>query len=905
MNKSLLKNIGIYAAIIGLFAILAYGFVPQVLDGKIVNQSDISGWKGMAQESMQWNKQHPDDKALWSDSMFGGMPTVTYMDDFQGDWTKPIYKALMLGKRPASYLFIALLGAFLMMLAFGINKYLSVIGAFAVAFCSYNMQIIQVGHNTKMQAIAFAPWVIAALVFTYRTALGERGKTADAAGGWKDYLPMTVLGSVLFSLALSMQIKANHVQITYYLAIVILLYALATLIYLAVKKDKLLLKRFAVASALLLAVGLVGIGTNANKLMPTAAYAPFTMRGGSELRAESNEEQKADDAGSRGLDLDYATQWSYAPGELPNLMIPNYNGGSSHEPLAADSFLAQSVKEKYRAEGYAISNADVKKIVPFEPLYWGPQPGTAGPMYMGVITIFLFLLGLCLCKGRERWWLLACCVVAAFLAFGRHTMWFTEFMFKYAPMYNKFRTVSMALVVLQFCMPVLGIYALDRIFKGHIPPKDVVRAAWISLAVTAGFCALVALVPSVAGDFTQKEYKLNQDTGRYEYVDQETDYPEEMLSALQADRRLALQKDAWRSFLLVVLCAAAIIFCYWKVKPGQTQKRYYMAAGFIFALVVFDLWFVGKRYLNDEHFVTPKNFDAQFKQRPADKKILEDTDPSYRVLDLSTNTFNSSVTSFRHKSIGGYSPTKMQRYQDLIDYCLGPEIYYASECIKKKERIPYLPVLNMLATKYIIVTDKDTLHNDFAYKSAWFVDSLEYVSSANDELYFLLEAQQNPVIYGDYPDQYKETLLSKAVVRSDKGVAKFGGSNIDDAEIYMTYYSPNELHYSYSCAEPSAVVFSEIYHPSWKATVNGEPLELFQADWVLRGAILPAGDGEIIMRYEPKDYVTGRRLSTACSIALLLLLLGAVAPFVVGRILGQKNAISVQNRDFSAKLDRK
>lgn len=839
MNKNLLKNIGAYAAIVLAFLVLSYAFVPQVLDGMIVNQSDISGWKGMAQESVQWNKEHPGDKALWSDSMFGGMPTVTFMDDFQGDWTKPLYKVLLLGKRPASYLFIALLGAFLMMLALGIDKYLSALGAFAVAFCSYNMQIIQVGHNTKMQAIAFAPWAIAALIYTYRMALASRENVPGEASGnasWKSWLPMTILGSVLFALALSMQIKANHVQITYYLAIIILFYGLATLIWVLTTKNKQLFVRFAAASALLLVMGIVGIGTNANKLMPTSAYAPFTMRGGSELVQEG-------DDGSTGLTLDYATAWSYGAEELPNMMIPNFNGGSSRGELSTDSAFGNTLRRM------GANSAQVAQYCSQVPLYWGPQPFTAGPMYMGAITVFLFVLGLCLCQGRERWWLLACCIFAILLSLGNHLMWFTELMFKYAPMYNKFRTVSMALVVLQICMPLLGIYALDKILKGEVMPVKVVASTWISLAATAGFCILVALVPSLVGSFAGQGEDASP-----------------LYEALAHDRMVLLQKDAWRSALLILCSAAAIIFCYWKAKPAQVQTRKKWAVALIACLVVFDMWSVGKRYFNDEHFITPRGFDASFRERPADRQILSDKDPSYRVLDLTNDPFNSSVASFRHKSVGGYSPTKMQRYQDLIDYCLRAEISDFAKSLNEGTDLPHLPILNMLNTRYFIVSDKDVLPNDEAYGEAWFVDELMYAADANDEMLFLMDVQDDPYAYNGKP-----VLKTRAIVRADK-VAPFSGSDINDAKITMTYYSPNELHYSYTCTEPSAVVFSEIYHPSWKATVNGEPLDLFQTDWVLRGAVLPAGEGDIVMRYEPEDYVTGRRLSTACSALLLMLL---------------------------------
>ena len=439
MDKKLLKNIGIGLGAIVLFLVLSYGFVPQVLQGKFVNQSDISGYIGMSHEMSQWNAAHPDDPTYWTDSMFGGMPTTAISTQNGGDATQGIYNLLLTGKRPATYLFITLLGAFLLMLALGISWPLAIGGAIAVAFCSYNFQIIQVGHNTKMQAIAFFPWVLAALVYTYRSL--------ESKSRW---LAKVLLGAVLFGVALSMQIKANHQQITYYLAILVLLYALVEFIdILCKRKDR--IGRFFIASALLLVLGGAGIATNVNKLLPLAKYTPNTMRGGSELTQDGAVK-------GGGLDLDYATAWSYGWDELPNLMIPNFNGGSSSQPV--DPAKSETIKLLKRA-----GQSNLREIAKGLPLYWGPQPFTAGPMYMGAITVFLFILGLFLYKGKEKWWIVAGTVLAVLLALGSHFLAFTKFFYNVAPLYNKFRTVSMALTVLQFTLPMLGFLVLDRIFR--------------------------------------------------------------------------------------------------------------------------------------------------------------------------------------------------------------------------------------------------------------------------------------------------------------------------------------------------------------------------------------------------------------------------------------------------------
>ena len=465
-DKTIMKKVAIYLGIILFFLVLAYSFVPQVLSGKIVNQGDITGYRSMVQETVTWNKAHPDDPTRWTDAMFGGMPNTSFNPASQGDWTQPLFNLLMTGKRPASYLFLSLLGAFLLMLALGIDKFLAVGGAIAVTFCSYNFQIIQVGHNSKMQALALLPWALAAVIFTYRKAL-KGGK------GWKSWLPGTVVGSVLFSLALSMQIKANHQQITYYLALMIAVFVIALFISLVSSKEgRAGIGRFFAASALLLAVGLVGIGTNTIKLAPLYEYTKYTMRGGSELSHPTGGE-----VNNEGLQLDYATAWSYGWEELPNLMIPNFNGGSSAGSINPDK---SEVVKLFKQAGQGNPN-EIAKALPF---YWGPQPFTAGPMYMGAITIFLFLLGLFLYKGREKWWLLITTLLAVFLALGSHMMWFTKLFYDYVPMYNKFRTVSMALIILQFTLPMLAFLVLDRILRQEYQKKEFLRAGWIALALT-------------------------------------------------------------------------------------------------------------------------------------------------------------------------------------------------------------------------------------------------------------------------------------------------------------------------------------------------------------------------------------------------------------------------------------
>ena len=858
MKKEFLKQIGIYAGIILLFAGIAYGFMPELLDGKIVNQSDISGWKGMAQEAVSYNKANPDDPTAWTNSMFGGMPTTAMIDSFQGDWTQKIYSLLLTGKRPASYLFLTLLGAFLLMMSMGVKKILAIAGAIAIAFCSYNLQIIQVGHNTKMQAIAYFPWVLAGVIFTYKTAF--KGKA------WKEWLPKTVLGAVLFSLALSMQIKANHIQITYYLAIVIFVYALALLINLCIDKQRRAeLKRFFAASALLLVLGCIGIATNANKLIPTYEYTPYTMRGGSELSSDSESHNE------KGLDLEYATAWSYGIEEMPNLMIPNFNGGSSSGPLDTDSETGKLLKRA--------GQSNLRQTLRHMPLYWGPQPFTAGPMYMGAITIFLFVLGLCLIKGREKWWIVTATIIAVFLAWGNHFMWFTKLWFEYAPFYNKFRTVSMALIVLQITLPLLGFYVLNNIMKREYSWETLLKKGAIAYAITAGFCLLCILLPGIAGTFTG-----SVDAGQ----------PDILVDALVADRQSLMKKDAFHAFLFISFVAALILWAY-RGKDSESKwggRMTWMAVG-VTLLIAIDLFGIGKRYLNSEHFITPKNFQAQYDPRPVDEILFEDEDPNYRVLDISINTFNSSASSYHHKTIGGYSPVKLQRYQDLIDRYISSEIKEVYDVVgnaatvqEVTDNLPYLKVLSMLNGKYIILGGEyPPVENLHAMGHAWFVSHAVPAATPDDEIALIedVNISDEAVIGKDFAWAL-ETIDASEPVESDSD------------QISLTHYAPNELRYSFSTSAQRAAIFSEIYYPKgWKAwiepagsygevknghyqpTAEAKSVELFRADWMLRGAIIPEGEGNLIMRFEPDSYQVGENISRATSAFLILLLIAAIA----------------------------
>jgi hypothetical protein len=857
MNKKLLKKIGVFAGIIALFLVLAYAFVPQVLEGKIVDQADFTGYVGMSREAAQHNAEHPEDLTRWTNSMFGGMPVTSIFSSNDGDWTHLLYRFLMMGKRPASWLFISLVGAFLLMLSLGISKLPAIGGAIAVTFCSYNLQIIQVGHNTKMQALAFLPWVLAAVIFTYRAAL-RKPKSASDSGGpdqaipFREWFPMTALGAVLFALALSLQIKANHQQITYYLAIIIFIYALSIFIWLVAGKERRRqLNRFFVASALLLGIGLVGIATNAIKLAPLYEYSQHTMRGGSELSHPEGGE-----VSDKGLQIDYATAWSYGWEELPNLLIPNFNGGASTGAVNPDK---SAVVKLFKQAG----QGNPEEIAKTLPLYWGPQPFTAGPMYMGAITIFLFVLGLCLYRGKEKWWILAATLVAVFLSLGSHFMGFTRLFYNYAPLYNKFRTVSMSLVILQFTLPMLGFLVLDRILKQEYSKEEFRRGGRIALVFTAGFCLVFAVFPGLAGSFSSPSDASMQDV---------------IVEALKQDRKHLLANDALWSMLFILAAYALLWWSYRAPKdPQRAASRRLQAGAAIALLVLVNLFAVGKRYLNADSFVSARDFDRQFALRTVDKLILSDPDLSYRVLDFTVMVFNDSRPSYWHKNIGGYSPAKLQRYQDLIDWYLMNEIkslQQETEGAKTvsdfEAKLPPLPLLSALNCRYFILSPElAPAVNRQAFGNAWFVDSLVAAATPDEEIARIGEV-----------DLRRTAVIGDDFVQAREKVASVLSNASHSDTLYMTSYAPNELRYHCDVASERPVIFSEIYYPEgWHAEIHPADgsaptsVELFRADWILRGAVLPAGEYDLVMRFDPKIYSLGESVSRASSIVLVLLLL--------------------------------
>lgn len=830
-----MKNLKIwlpYVAAVALFYVLAYMFTPQVFSGKVVNQSDIASWRGMANEIITYNESHPDqDPALWTNSMFSGMPATTISLKYDGDFLDIFYNTIhkLTGQRPPSYLLISMVGAFLLFLAFGVNPWLSIVGAVAISFASYNMQIIQVGHNSKMVAIAFMPWVLAAVVYAYR----KKG----------------FLGAILFAFALSFQIKANHPQITYYLAIIVLGYGFAEL-YNHIAEKKIL--KFLKVSGLLLLLGGLGIASNINHLWPTYEYSKYTMRGGSELAKEQGKQQE-------GLDIGYATSWSYSPEETPNLFIPNFNGGSSAGELDRESATYKALK----GGGYQGADQIIKQM----PLYWGPQPFTAGPMYLGAIMVFLFILALFLIGGAVKWWALGVTLLAVLLSWGSNFLPLTEFFFKYIPMYNKFRTVSMVLVILQILVPLMGVLVIEKLMKSEFSAKKFKTGMISALVLTAGFALLAMIFPSVAGSFTSPA---------------DANLPEQIRATLAEDRASLLSADAFRSVLYILAAAAVLWFAFGRREASSKNrvlspaKLKYLVYGGIGILVLADMWGAGKRYLNDSHFIKNREFEQQYALRPVDNIILEDKDPNYRVLDISINTFNDSHISYHHKTIGGYSPAKLQRYQDMIDYHIMPEmqkIASSLSSVKTLEEAQIMvdntetPVLNMLNSKYIVIgAQNPPLLNNRAMGNCWFVDSIAWVANNLDEI-----------------NTISDVNLSNTAVVSEEFRSLAGEITTADAPAFedvikLTNYSPNKLTYQCETTSDRVAVFSEVWYPAgWIATIDGKPAEIFRANYTLRALKVPAGSKVIEMEFRPDSYYKGATYSRiASSILLVLLAIGGL-----------------------------
>jgi hypothetical protein len=812
--KEIIQKILPHAVAVVLFALatMVY-FSPMFFDGKQLRQGDIVHSNGSMQEVVEY-RNRTGNEALWSNSVFGGMPAYQISVQYPNNWLQYLNKFLTLGMpSPAYMIFLALLGFYIMLLCFGVNPWLAIAGAFAYGLSTYFMHIAGAGHNTKMRAMAFMPPIIGGLYMAY-----ARGKM------W--------LGTLLVCLALGLQIRANHLQITYYTAIIVLIFIIFELV--RVIKEKQYNHFVKTSAAMMLAVTLA-VGVNITNMLLTSEYTSYSTRGQSELTDESGDQTK-------GLDKSYIlNDYSYGIVETVNLFIPNFVGGGSVSEVGSGSPLYEALVQNN------VGKQDIAALCRAVPTYWGDQRSTAGPVYIGAVVIFLFILGLFVVKGRVKWWLVTAVILSVLLAWGNHFLMLSDLFIDFFPGYNKFRTVSMILVIAELAIPLLGILALKEMFGNELTAGDKQKALKNSFFIAGGIALFFSLFPGL--------FSFSAPVDSYY-----SSYPDWFITALHDTRQYLLRMDSIRTFCFVAAAAAIL----WFSIKGKLKIN---AAYVIFiALIVVDLWAVDKRYLNDDSFRQKAN---AITASPADLAILQDKEPDYRVLNLTVDPFNDATTSYHHKSLGGYHGAKMKRYQQIIEHHLIPEINTLSanmRSVKTEDDLANLfnniPVMNMLNTKYVIINpDQFPITNPDALGNAWPVEHIQWVDNSDAEIAAL--------------NGFDPALEVVADKRYRPALEGFTAQYDSTASIQLTGYEPNYLVYEYQSQLTQMVVFSEIfYDKGWNAYIDGELTSHIRANYILRAMAVPAGNHEIIFRFEPVSYVRGEKIALVSSIGIVLLVLG-------------------------------
>lgn len=819
-------------AIVAFIVISFCYFYPAVNEGRVLQQHDIVGTIGAGEEAAQYYAQH-GERTRWTNGLFGGMPTYQISPSYDStDALQGVVKAYHLWLPDYVWLvFVMLLGFYILLRAFGMAAWLSTLGAVAWAFSSYFFILISAGHLWKYMVLAYIPPTIAGIVLAYR------GR----------YLA----GGVVTALFMAIQILSNHVQMTYYSLFIIFAMVVAYFVDALRKKQ---LPHFFKASAVLLVAGCLGAMVNLSNLYHTYKYSKETMRGGSELTTADSGNKTG-----KGLDRDYIVQWSYGKGETFSLLVPNVKGGAS-VPLTAS--------EK------AMSKADQRFMPLYQQLgqYWGEQPGTSGPVYVGAFVLMLAILALFIVKGPMKWALLAVTVLAIFLSWGKNMMWFTNLFIDHFPMYSKFRAVSSILVIAEFTIPLLAMLGLKELFDQPDKMKERMKYVGISFALTGGLALLFWLMPGVFFGNYVSSAEYNGIMGLKNALASMGATPDAVIANLNDMREGVFKADALRSFIVVLLGSVFLIAAMTKkLKPA------YAAAGMLLVCLV-DLWQVDKRYLNDSQFVQNKSAKMLFPQTETDKYILQDKALDYRVLNLSVNTFNDNTTSYHHKSIGGYHAAKLLRYQEMIEHYISPEInalydYLGTAGLDLTAMDgSKIQVLNMLNTKYIIVPvgkgQTVPLPNPHTMGNAWLVQNVKYVANADEEI---AAVGQNDLTRTAVVDKRFEKVLNGVTSLQTDSTAK----------IVLTEYEPNRLVYKTSSAHDAVAVLSEIYYPEWTATIDGKPLEIGRANYILRTVYVPAGEHTIEMVFKPHSIdVTESIAWTAIALIALGVIAAVAMPFI-------------------------
>jgi len=799
MKNFSFKQLIPYVSAIAIFVVITLAYFSPLLEGKKLKQSDITQFKGMSKEISDF-RDKTGEEALWTNSMFGGMPAYQISVQYKGNVLRYVDRVMQLYlPQPAGMVFLYMIGFFILLLVLKVDKWLAIAGAIAFAFSSYLFIIFEAGHNSKAHAIGYMAPVLAGIILTYR------GKY--------------VAGSILTAIALSLELLTNHLQITYYLLMIVGVYGITELVS-SIREKR--IPAFAKATGLLIIAAMFAIATNITNLWATYEYSKETIRGKTELTTEKSNR-------TSGLDKDYATGWSYGTMESFTFLIPNFNGGSSQGSLSESSHVYKALRDNNFDENQA------KNAIKALPLYWGTQPGVAGPVYMGAIIFFLFIFALFVVDNKYKWWLLTATVLAILLAWGRNFMPFTNFFMHYVPGYNKFRAVSMTLVIAELCIPLLAFLGLQKVLSGEVKKEKLIKSLYYSLGIAGGISLFFALLGSSLFNFVSpadEQYKSY--------------FPEFLMVALQQDRASLLSSDAFRSLIFILMAGAGI----WALISQKIKKPVFFTV--LILLILTDMWSVNRRYLNNDSFVR-KSIDAvPFQPTTPDLFISKDKDPNFRVFNQTVgNPFADASTSYFHKSLGGYHGAKLRRYQELIDHHLAKG---------------NMNVYNMLNTKYFIVADEKSRQpqmqlNIQAMGNAWFVNNAHVVNNADEEINALNDfVPSETAIYDKrYEDQVKGHMISKDTL----------------ATIALTEYKPNHLTYKSQTSKEQLAVFSEIYYnKGWNAFIDGKPAPYFRANYILRAMIVPAGSHTIEFKFEPTVYKTGEKISFASSILLVLLSIG-------------------------------
>lgn len=805
-KKNLLYKIGVQAGIMVLFIVLAYLYLFPLLEGKVLSQPDIQSHSGTAKELIDY-RNATGKEALWTNSTFGGMPGYMISVYYNSNLFRTIHRWFTDLFHPAAMIILYLIGFYILLSSLKINRWLSVAGAVAYGFSSYLLIILTAGHNTKAYALGYLMIMVAGILMAYRV------------NRWK--------GALLLAVGFTFEILAGHPQITYYGLLAMGVFGITELV-MAIREKR--FNEFLKTTGLVAVAAFLALAVNFSYLYTNYKYAKETIRGKSELT--TNSENK-----TSGLDKDYVVQWSEGISETLTLLIPNFMGGShsTNPGIKSESFKA------LQSSGVENPRQVIQQVI----MYHGDKPVTSGPYYSGAIIIFLFVLGLFVVKGADKWWLLIATVVSIVLSWGKNVMPLTSFLLDYLPYYNKFRAPEMTLVIATFTLPLLGFLALQQILAGKIEKRELLNGLKWSFGITGGVTLLFALLPGIAGDFSAPFDK--------------NAYPDWLLNAVLDDRKSMLRSDAFRSFVFIALAAACLLA--WHLKRLKTE---YLVGALAFLILV-DLWMVDKRYLNKDNFVSKREIQNTDAPAPVDKEILKDKTLSYRVLPLQ-NPWQDSRASGFHKNVGGYHAAKLRRYQEMIEHHFSPEMEKMIGGLQKETSpdslLRNLTTINMMNTRYFIYDPNGApLENPSAWGNAWFATQFSIVANADEEIAALGK------------------ITSKSQVVVDKRFSSFvEGKNFTDdpvANIALTDYKPNYLKYKFKAGSDQLTVFSEVYYADgWKAYIDGKETPHFRANYILRAMVIPAGEHTVEFSFKPASWALGNKVSYAGSILLILVIAG-------------------------------